>query len=392
MMNNKNKLLYIHSSNISPAKRGGLNTTLLQVFSMCNAFPSAGYNVTLAMEGDNQFDKNLNEFIKNSFEKDISFSIIHWKQVHSKRLINRILVKSKIIKIIKKQKPDIIFTRESFILTSLVKLNIPVIFESHNAKLHTKYKFIHQYLKKKVIKASKSSNFKCLFSISKALSKYWESNGVPKQKLFSWHDGFDQSLFKETQEKSIARNKLKLPKDKTIVTYTGGLYPDREIDNIIKLAKEKPEVYFLVIGGPEKNRLHYQSFAKSNQVKNIHFPGYVEHRLIPQYLYASDILLALWSTKVPTINYCSPLKLFEYMAAGRVLLAHSFPTIKEVLTDEVDAVFCEPQNFQSLKSKLDKAIKESKTNKLGLNARKKALELYSWDTRVKKLIEFIKND
>ena len=51
-------------------------------------------------------------------------------------------------------------------------------------------------------------------------------------------------------------------------------------------------------------------------------------------MFASDILLALWSKKVLTINYCSPLKLFEYMASGRTIIAHDFITIKEVINEK----------------------------------------------------------
>jgi len=190
--------------------------------------------------------------------------------------------------------------------------------------------------------------------------------------------------------KNAAREKLNLPIDKTIVTYTGGLYPDREIDNIIKLAKKFPGVYFMVIGGPENNRQYFRKVAQENSVPNINFMGFVEHNTIPQFLYASDILLALWSSKVLTINYCSPLKLFEYMAAGRLILAHDFPTIREVLEDNVDAIFCMPDNFESLKSKLGEVLTRiNDDSNIGENARNKAFELYSWDTRVAKLLEFI---
>ena len=77
------------------------------------------------------------------------------------------------------------------------------------------------------------------------------------------------------------------------------------------------------------------------------------------------------------------------MAAGRIILAHAFPTIKEVLTDNQDAILCEPNNYKSLKTKLKMALKASKNNELGIEARKKALNNYSWDKRVSKLFDFI---
>jgi glycosyltransferase involved in cell wall biosynthesis len=317
--------------------------------------------------------------------------VTHWKKRHKKLLINRILIQPAIMKLVKQQKPTLIFTREPFILNKLVQLGIPVIFESHNNKLHNRIKIVHRFIKHRVIKASRSLNLACLFSISDALAKFWITEGVPEEKSFSYHDGFDHSLFEEHQEKYEARELLDLPRGKTIVTYTGGLYPDREIDNIISLAGIFPEILFLVIGGPEKNRRHYLDIAEKISVKNIHFMGFIKHASIPQYLFASDILLALWSSKVPTINFCSPLKLFEYMAAGRVIVAHAFPTIQEVLTDEKEAVLCQPDDPSSVETGLKRALSLSGNNQLGLNARRKAFRQYSWDTRVLKLLTFLEN-
>ena len=63
------KLLYLHLASVQPQNSGGLNTTLLQVFSMCNAFASAGYDVTLAMQKNNDFERNIQMFIINSFKQ-----------------------------------------------------------------------------------------------------------------------------------------------------------------------------------------------------------------------------------------------------------------------------------------------------------------------------------
>jgi len=378
-------------SSVQSSKSGGLNTTLLQVFSMCTAFVSAGYKVTLVMQKNNGFEDNLKKFIDNSFKSGIDFEVKTWNQKSKNLFINRLMVKRSIIQIITQNNPGLIFSRDSFILNALTKFNVPLVYESHNSKLHTRHPILHKFLEKRLLKAVRSPSFKCLFSISEALSSYWEKKGVPKSKLFAWHDGFDASLFEKNIDKNIVRPKLKLPIDRTIVTYTGGLYPDRDIENIIFLAKDLPDICFLVIGGPEKNRQNFQKLSREKSVFNINFMGFVEHNSIPDYLYASDILLALWSSKVPTINYCSPLKIFEYMATGRIIVAHDFPTIREVLENGKDSILCEPDNFNSLKSALNNALIERNALDYGKISRDKAFKLYSWDNRVKKLLEFIRN-
>ena len=358
---------------------------------MCTAFVKAGYKVTLAMQKNSGFEYNLKKFIDNTFESGINFEITTWNQKSKNVFLNRILVKRSIVQIVKQNNPNIIFSRDSYILNALTKIDIPIIYESHNSRLHTGKNILNNFLEKRLLRAVHSPNIKCLFSISEALSKHWEQKGVPKDKLFAWHDGSDASLFEKHIDKNIAKSKLNLPINKTIVTYTGGLYLNRDIENIIYLAREFPDLMFLVIGGPEKHRQYFKKISQEEAVFNINFIGFVEHNLIPNYLYASDILLGLWSSKVPTINYCSPLKIFEYMAAGRTIVAHGFPTIREVLENEKDSILCEPDNYDSLKLSLMKSLVEKDTNKYGKIARKKAFKLYSWDNRVIKLLEFMQN-
>ena len=95
------RLFYVHMASVQPSESGGLNTTLIQVFSMCNAFVRAGYNVTLGMQKNKGFEKNSKNFINNSFKEGVDFQIKTWNQISTNLFLNRIIVKSKIIKIVK---------------------------------------------------------------------------------------------------------------------------------------------------------------------------------------------------------------------------------------------------------------------------------------------------
>jgi glycosyltransferase involved in cell wall biosynthesis len=69
------------------------------------------------------------------------------------------------------------------------------------------------------------------------------------------------------------------------------------------------------------------------------------------------------------------------MASGKLILAHGFETIKEVLSDGVNAVIVEPDSFEDLCDKLDYILTNDDLQHLGDNARKIAFEKYSWDIR-----------
>jgi glycosyltransferase involved in cell wall biosynthesis len=77
------------------------------------------------------------------------------------------------------------------------------------------------------------------------------------------------------------------------------------------------------------------------------------------------------------------------MAAGKIILAHDFPTIREVLDDNVDSILCAPDDFMSLKSKLDIALIKLQSSNFGEISRKKAFELFTWNSRVNHLNAFI---
>ena len=84
---------------------------------------------------------------------------------------------------------------------------------------------------------------------------------------------------------------------------------------------------------------------------------------------------------------CSPLKVFESMAAGRVIVGHGFPTIREVLTDGQEALLATPDDYQDLERKLGLALSMSYPNSLAERARTLALEKYTWDRRARMLMD-----
>ena len=379
------KLVYIHSTEITSGK-----ANVVQAISMCEAFASKGIDVELVTPYPKEKIVAPDEYLAGKFgiknKIDISF-------YHKIELFNRLDMLGSyfgVRKFIKKSTGELFFTRCPLILTLLTSKNMPVIFEAHNTKIHYRNKFLDSYWSKKIIKASKMNSFMAFISISKKLGDFWEKKGVPNEKILPLHDGFSSQLFQENVTRHNARIKLNLPGDKKIVTYSGSLYPDRNIEKIIDLAKYFPRELFIVIGGPKENADFYQSLAKETRVANIQFTGPVKHTMIPYYLYASDVLLALWSKKVPTINYCSPLKIFEYMAAGRIIVAHGFPTIKEVIRHEENGLLVTPDDFNDLVEKTDMALYNTNLKGIEKQARSEAFEKYKWVTRAAEILEKVK--
>ena len=182
-----------------------------------------------------------------------------------------------------------------------------------------------------------------------------------------------------------AREILKIDSNRPIITYLGRIYKNRRIDDIVKLSKIFNEINFYVVGGPNERAEYYSKLVTKENINNLTFVGQVPHEKTPLYLYASDILLALWSKDVPTINYCSPLKIFEYMASGRIIIAYNFPTIGEMLKNNETALLVEPESINGLAEAINYALNNDLSN-LGINARREAFKNYSWYGRAHRIL------
>jgi glycosyltransferase involved in cell wall biosynthesis len=378
------KLTYIFNREITAEK-----ASVVQSIYMCDAFASQGIDVEMALPVGKEKVDLSHEYLSMRFGIKNVINLTYYSKI---MFFNRLGILGSyfgVRKILKKTEADIYFTRCPMIFVQLAKKNLPVIFEAHNSKIHNKIKLFDRYWTRKVVEASRMNSCLLFITISKALSNYWEKRGVPFQKLLPLHDGFSSLMYKVNISKIQARSKLNIPQENRIVTYTGSLYPDREIENIIKLAEKFRGEFFMVVGGPTANADYYRSLAKEKKITNILFTGPVEHSKVPLYLYASDVLLALWSGKVPTINYCSPLKIFEYMASGRIIIAHGFPTIKEVIRNNENGLIAEPGDFKDLVEKLKIALNCPEYNFIESKAREEAFKKYSWKKRAGRIIEVL---
>jgi len=93
---------------------------------------------------------------------------------------------------------------------------------------------------------------------------------------------------------------------------------------------------------------------------------------------------------VPAINpYASPLKLFEYMAAGLASIAPDQPNLREVLEQDRNALLVTPGDGESLRAALERLVNDVQLRKrLGTRARADVLERdLTWRGNARRVIE-----
>jgi glycosyltransferase involved in cell wall biosynthesis len=118
----------------------------------------------------------------------------------------------------------------------------------------------------------------------------------------------------------------------------------------------------------------------------------VPNERIPLYQSAADVLLMPYGRAVTTSSggntaeFCSPMKMFEYMAAGRAILTSDLPVLREVL-NETRAVFSPLGQSEAWELALGGLLTNpEKRQALGRSARS-AVEQYSWVNREQRVLE-----
>lgn len=375
------KLLYLHSGEIDSGMANAV-----QVLHMCSAFAGLGVDVTLALPG---LDTNkVRENITAQLGETPQFKLETFHKITICGRLGMVGGYLGVRKLLKSTKTDCCFVRNFVYLNASLKLNIPTVFEAHNSFIHQNL-FLNAFWTRNVIRNSKHPKLVKFIGISGALTDFWIKAGVPEEKGLPLHDAVDARQYKVVEDSKSMRQVLGFPVDKKIVVYTGSLYKGRGIENILDLAKIFHDVLFVIVGGPEYRKKLYEEMCKNRGIANMLFTGHVNHQDVRNYLFAADVLLMIWSTQVPTINYCSPLKMFEYMAAERIIVGHAFPTILEVLKNDEDAYLASPDSFDDLREKMAIALNKKYPSPMAKRARELVMKQYTWLARARDILPFL---
>lgn len=360
------KIIYIADS-IIPSQ----TANSVHVMKMCQALSSGGTN-DLSLILPNKIDKNIKtDDIYDFYGSKECFRIV---KLYRPKIRGGFLIFSflSIMEAIK-NKPNLIYTRflYSCFFASLFKL--PTIFEIH-APFTTKmdiffFKMINKNKLKKIV------------VISKALKSYFiEKYNISSEKIMVAPDGAD-SIPEDLKPIKIKKNK------NFLIGYIGHLYKGRGIDIIAEVAKRCDWAEFHVIGGLPED-VNYWKKELSN-FKNIIIHGSVPPKEVYGYMLNFDILLAPYQEKVcvyggrgNTAQWMSPLKIFEYMAAGKAILASDMPALREILVHEKNSLLASPRNIDKWVENLERIKKDfSLRKKIGAKAKSEFEERYTWRSR-----------
>ena len=163
---------------------------------------------------------------------------------------------------------------------------------------------------------------------------------------------------------------------KVVLGFVGFVRPWHGLEWAIRALPRLPQnVDLLVVGdGPAQESLEQEAQALGVK-RRVHFVGRVPHQDIASYIQAFDIAL-----QTKAVAYASPLKMFEYMALGRAIIAPDQPNLREILKADRDALLFDPADETSFFTALERLSRDGELReRLGSAARRSVEETpFTW--------------
>ncbi|OGM98226.1 MAG: hypothetical protein A2735_00560 [Candidatus Yanofskybacteria bacterium RIFCSPHIGHO2_01_FULL_41_21] len=282
-----------------------------------------------------------------------------------------------------RNKYDVIYSRDELPLFLLSFFRKNLIFEAH--RFSKKRNIFYRRFKKNNIK---------IIVISQGLKDKFAQYGFATKNILVAHDGVDLEQFKINKTQPECRNILKLPLNKTLVLYTGHLYEWKGASVLLEVARNfqnKEDILFVFVGGTDSDIRDFRERVKIMELNNVMIVGLVPHNEVSLYLKVADILVLPNSGKEDISRlYTSPLKMFEYMASGKPIIASDLPSIREVLTD-YSVFFSRPDDVESLITVINEVINNMPEAEKRAQRALQEVVKYSWNARAGNILDFIKS-
>lgn len=293
-------------------------------------------------------------------------------------------------------RPDVIIglgVQNTFLAMLMAKrCRIPFVYYLIDA-LHTlipfkKLRFLGKFLEKNTLRRC---DIVCV--INEKLKRFAVEMGAHPKKTHVIRAGIDVERFNPDIDGYVTRAKLGISKDDVVLFFMGWLYPFSGLREVtMELAKRsrvkdvQPKIKFLIVG--EGDLYHeLQQIKKDCNLQQLILAGRQPYGKIPEYIAASDIcLLPAYNNEV--MRNIVPIKMYEYMACGKPVIATKLPGIMKEFGEEHGVVYVDKP-----KDALNKAV-ELIENKALYECGSKArgfVEKYNWDDIVDEFERVLKD-
>lgn len=364
------RIAYICTAKIPSCRAAGIN-----VMNMCESFADNGHNLRLYVPNWQEtpvFTDNIYDWYGTKEQFEIQ------RHPYVRFRGRSILFATDCVCSAKRWGAELVYGRDIISLFGASLAGLPSIFEAHWPP--KEMAMIEQFC---LARWFRNRHSRHIVVISHALADLFVDAGFPPSRLKVAADAVNHAQFmdgKKTEPQGTGRLR---------VGYAGSMARGRGIDLLLQVARKCPEIDFILAGGSQDERRDLPSQASAN----IEFTGFLPPRDVPAFLKSCMVLVAPYQHNVcaaegkrNTCRWMSPIKLFEYMAAGRPVLVSDLPVLHEIMTRE-EAVFITPDCVDNWVAALRSLQNPKLRAKLGACAQKRVMRDYTWQDRARAVLQ-----
>jgi len=220
--------------------------------------------------------------------------------------------------------------------------------------------------------------------------------GVSQENILVEPDAVDMNKFDIDLGKQEARQKLGLPLDRKLIGYTGNfrmMGKDKGLNDILKALQTVPQKnhnhLLVAVGGSEKDIQYYSDLAKELGVDDrVQLMSRVDLAQLAIYQKAFDIMVMSYPDIRHYREHLSPLKLFEYMASQRPIVASDLPSITEILNSQ-NSFLCQPDDPDDLARQINFVLGNPEEGEKRAVQAYKDVQEYTWEKRAERVLIFM---
>ncbi len=255
-------------------------------------------------------------------------------------------------------------------LPSVIEVNSPLRLEAE------RYRRLASHEAADRIEAEVFTGAKVLLPVSDEMADYVIAKGAKRDAVFVQPNGVNLGTF----HPEVPPAEISEFDGKTVIGFAGGLKPWHGVHDLLeafrRLHEQRPDTRLLIVGdGPLRDWIEgYLKGARLDDKALI--TGWVAHEELPGLIARMDVAVAPY----PALEdfYFSPLKLFEYLAAGKAIVASSIGQIPKVVTDGYNGLLIEPGAVDGLAATLQRVVDDHDLRRaLSHEARRSALP-FDW--------------
>ncbi len=406
-----NSIVYYASQSLPHTSSG----YAIRTHGLVSSMVSKGYEIDVVLRNGYPLDRNdflestvnhteVIDSVKYYFSSKESSSLINYQEVYnfSKFREYQTLATDTLIQHAKLVKSSLIHSASNFVIglagaRAAKVLGIPSIYEirgfwhlTQSTKRVGYEKSDHYNLSEYFeIETAKQSDY--VFTITQALKDILVERGVQESKIRVLPNAVDASKFNITKKDKVLEKELGF-KDKLVIGYIGSFVDYEGLDILLEacaLLKESHGDLFklLLVGDGDVMQQLRRTVQFLQLEEHVVFTGRVSHEEVQRYYTLIDVA-PLPRKGLQVCELISPLKPFEAMASGKVLVTSSVQALAEIVDDGNTGLIFEKDNAKDLAAKLELVLTDADLRKrIGENANKWVQENHSWDVISKRVTD-----